>query len=103
MSETKKLYRSRTNRKIAGVCGGLGDYFDIDPTLIRLAIVFFTLWWGGGLLLYAIAWFIIPEEPEGAPAEAESHLLTDDNQPIPGQNIIPDSEQKDESGPSPDA
>jgi phage shock protein C len=63
----KKLYRSRENRMIAGVCGGLGEYFEIDPTLIRLAVVFFSLWWGGGILLYLLAWFIIPEAP--APAE----------------------------------
>ncbi len=62
----KKLYRSRENRMIAGVCGGLGDYFDIDPTLIRLAAVFFSLWWGGGVLLYLLAWFIIPEAPESS-------------------------------------
>ena len=74
MTTMKKLYRSRTNRKIAGVCGGLGEYFGIDPTLIRLAVVFFALWWGGGLLAYLIAWFVIPEEPELA---QESHLLTD--------------------------
>jgi phage shock protein PspC (stress-responsive transcriptional regulator) len=63
MSSPKKLYRSRSNRKIAGVCGGLGEYFEIDPTLIRLAVVFFSLWWGGGLIAYFIAWFVIPEEP----------------------------------------
>ncbi len=61
---SKKLYRSRENRMIAGVCGGLGEYFNIDPTLIRLAAVFFSLWWGGGILLYLLAWFIIPEAPE---------------------------------------
>jgi phage shock protein C len=49
MSE-KKLFRSRTNRKIAGVCGGLGDYFNIDPTLVR--ILFLIFFGGGGLLLY---------------------------------------------------
>jgi len=62
MSHPKKLYRSKTNRMIAGVCGGLGEYFAIDPTLIRLALTFFTMWLGIGLLFYLIAWFIIPEE-----------------------------------------
>ncbi len=85
MAEKKKLYRSRTNRKIAGVCGGLGDYFNIDPTLVRLAVVFLTLW-GGGLLLYGIAWFIIPEEPVGADAP---NLLTDDSQIVSRQNPVP--------------
>jgi len=81
MSEPKKLYRSRTNRMVAGVCGGLGAYFDIDPTLIRLAVVFFSLWSGGGLLLYLIAWFVIPEEPQNV--TQEPHLLTGDVQDIP--------------------
>ena len=79
--KTKKLYRSRENRMIAGVCGGLGDYFEIDPTLVRLALVFFSLWWGGGILLYLLAWFIIPEEPEVDDTEGHGpdapKLLTD--------------------------
>ncbi len=86
MSE-KKLYRSRTNRQIAGVCGGWGEFFDIDPTIIRLALVFLTLWWGGGLLLYAIAWFVIPEEPEAAPQDAT--LLTGAREPAPAAPISP--------------
>ena len=100
MSEKKKLYRSRTNRKIAGVCGGLGDYFNIDPTLIRLAVVFLTLWWGGGLLLYGIAWFIIPEELEVA---AEPNLLTDDSQMGLLQSPAPEAGTKDGPANSPDA
>lgn len=61
MSE-KKLFRSRTNRKIAGVCGGLGDYFNIDPTLVRILFLIFLLFGGGGLLLYIICWIAVPEE-----------------------------------------
>ncbi len=68
----KKLYRSRENRMIAGVCGGLGEYFEIDPTLVRLALVFLALWWGGGILLYLLAWFIIPEEPAREETEKPS-------------------------------
>jgi phage shock protein C len=63
MTEKKKLYRSKTDRKIAGVCGGLGKYLDIDPVIVRLAWVIFTLAGGAGLLAYIIAWIIIPEEP----------------------------------------
>jgi len=63
MTENKKLYRSKTDRKIAGVCGGLGQYLDIDPVIVRLAWVIFTLAGGAGLLAYIIAWIIIPEEP----------------------------------------
>jgi phage shock protein PspC (stress-responsive transcriptional regulator) len=59
----KKLYRSKTDKKVAGVCGGIGKYFSIDPTLIRLGVVLFTLFGGCGLLAYIIAAFVIPEEP----------------------------------------
>ncbi len=61
MSE-KKIFRSRINRKIAGVCGGLGDYFNIDPTLVRILFLIFLLFGGGGLLLYIICWIAVPEE-----------------------------------------
>lgn len=61
--ETKKLYRSKKNRMIAGVCGGLGDYFNIDPTLVRLLFVLIGLAVGGGFLLYLLLWLIMPEEP----------------------------------------
>lgn len=58
----KKLYRSKNNRFICGVCGGIGEYFNIDPTIIRLLFVFFGLT-GGGLLTYIIAAIIIPDSP----------------------------------------
>lgn len=61
--ETKRLYRSRSSRILGGVCGGLGDYLNIDPVIVRViwAILFFAA--GAGLLAYLIAWIIIPEEP----------------------------------------
>ena len=59
----KKLLRSRKNRMIAGVCGGIGNYLGVDPTLIRLIWVLFTFFgFGMGILAYIIAWIIIPEE-----------------------------------------
>ncbi|HAA81947.1 MAG TPA: PspC domain-containing protein [Thermotoga naphthophila] len=58
----KQLKRSRKNRIIAGVCGGFAEYFNVDPTLVRLIWVLITLAWGAGLLLYIIAWLIMPEE-----------------------------------------
>ncbi|MBW2988694.1 PspC domain-containing protein [Candidatus Woesearchaeota archaeon] len=59
--KVKKLFRSRKNRIIAGVCGGIGEYFNIDPVLIRLLWVIFTFMGGSGILAYIIAWIIIPE------------------------------------------
>jgi phage shock protein PspC (stress-responsive transcriptional regulator) len=57
----KKLFRSVTDRKIAGVCGGLGEYLGIDPTIVRLIAVVSLLAWLSGGLAYLIAWMIIPE------------------------------------------
>ena len=59
----KRLYRSRTDRKIAGVCGGLAAYFDMDPVIPRLVWVVFALAAGTGLLAYLICWLVIPQEP----------------------------------------
>lgn len=59
----KKLYRSRKNKKVGGVCGGIAEYFDLDPTLVRLGAVILIFIWGAGLLAYVVAWAIIPERP----------------------------------------
>jgi len=59
----KKLYRSCKNKVLGGVCGGLGEYFDIDPVLIRLAVILIAIAGGAGVLFYIIAWVIIPEDP----------------------------------------
>ena len=59
----KKLYKSSTDKKLAGVCGGIADYFDIDPTLVRLGWVLFSLLGGSGLLAYIIAALIMPDRP----------------------------------------
>ena len=58
----KRLYRSKTNRQIAGVCGGLAEYFNIDPTIVRILFVVGTLLGGPGLILYIILAIIVPEE-----------------------------------------
>ena len=60
----KKLYRSRKNKKVGGVCGGIAEYFDLDPTLVRLGAVILIFIWGAGLMAYIVAWAIIPERPE---------------------------------------
>lgn len=57
-----RVHRSRSNRVIAGVCGGLGAYLGIDPVLLRLAFVGLVFLGGGGVLLYILAWIVIPEE-----------------------------------------
>jgi len=61
----KRLYRSRENSIIAGVCGGLGEYFDIDPVLIRIITVILIFPGGIGLIAYLVAWIAMPQRPEG--------------------------------------
>lgn len=60
--ETKRLYKSDTNRVICGVCGGIGEYFNIDPTVIRLIWVLLACAGGSGLVAYIIAAIIIPNQ-----------------------------------------
>ena len=60
----KKLYKSRTDKKLDGVCAGIAEYLDVDPTLIRLVWVLATLFAGAGLLAYLIAAIVIPRKPE---------------------------------------
>lgn len=62
--ETKRLYRSRTNVMLGGVCAGLADYFNLDPTIMRLIFVLLALLGGHGVLVYLILWLIVPIQPE---------------------------------------
>jgi phage shock protein C len=61
----RKLYKSRQNRVIDGVCGGLSEYFCVDPTLIRVGWVILALLWGAGIVAYVIAMIVMPRQPEG--------------------------------------
>lgn len=63
LKSSRKLYRSSKNRVIAGVCGGIGEYANIDPTVIRLAWIILTLFGGSGIVAYLIAWAVIPINP----------------------------------------
>jgi phage shock protein PspC (stress-responsive transcriptional regulator) len=63
MEETRRLYRSRTDRRISGICGGLAAYFKIDPTLVRLLFVLGLLLVGGTFWAYIVMMIVIPEEP----------------------------------------
>ena len=59
----KRLYRSRQNRTLAGVCGGIAEYLGWDPTLVRVAWIILTLLGGSGILIYLILWLVMPESP----------------------------------------
>lgn len=67
--ETKKLMRSQNDRWLAGVCGGLGQYFGIDPTIIRIVFALLGVFTGSGFLLYLILWVVMPVEQSGMDAE----------------------------------
>jgi phage shock protein C len=77
--EPRRLRRSRRDRVLGGVCGGVARYLDVDPVLLRIAAVALVLSGGVGLLAYVIAWIVIPEaepgEPEGTAAPANRHTV----------------------------
>lgn len=62
--ETKKLYRTEDNQVLAGVAGGLGEYFEVDPVLIRLLFVLLTVFGGSGVLIYIVLWLVIPQKSQ---------------------------------------
>lgn len=63
MSNVKRLYRSRYEKKLGGVCAGLARYFEIDVSLVRLIWILLAVFYGSGILAYLLAWIVIPEEP----------------------------------------
>jgi phage shock protein C len=66
MEATRKLYRSRTDRKLGGVCGGLAEYFNLDPTLLRVLFIVLAVLGGSGLIIYLAMWILVPNQPQGA-------------------------------------
>jgi phage shock protein C len=78
----KKLARSRSDRKLGGVCAGFAEHLDIDVTLMRLIWIMLALFGGWGLIAYIIAWIIMPEEPLSPPASVPSAAA----QPQPAPN-----------------
>lgn len=86
----KRLYRSTKEKMIGGVCGGMAEYFEIDPVLIRILFVVATFVGGSGILAYIICWIIIPERPfvsEAVPPPAPgSQPISPQPQPVPASN-----------------
>jgi phage shock protein PspC (stress-responsive transcriptional regulator) len=72
----KRLVRPRADRKIAGVCAGFAEYFDVDVTVVRLVWLIVALMTGVGLLAYPIAWIVMPEEPLLLMAPAGAQRVT---------------------------
>jgi phage shock protein C len=61
MEEPRKLYRSQNQRMLAGVCGGLAEYFNVDATLIRVLFLVLAVFGGTGLVIYVVMWLIVPD------------------------------------------
>jgi len=78
---TQRLYRSRTNKVFAGVCGGLAEYFDVDPVVIRILFVLMVLFGGSGILLYIAAIIIVPQKPYN-PADYEQSSSPQSQPPV---------------------
>lgn len=80
-TEVRRLYRSRTDRILGGVCGGLGEYLGIDSNLIRIVWILLSFVYGVAIIIYIIAWILLPEkpeievEPQGAPPQPTNWTL----------------------------
>src|SRR5690349_5957946 len=76
MRDVQRLRRSKSDRYIAGVAGGLGRHFDIDPTVIRVLLAVLTFFGGAGILVYGVVWLFVPEDGEDrAPIELNPDIL----------------------------
>jgi phage shock protein C len=82
-----KIYRSRANSMIAGVCGGLGEYLNVDPTILRVVAVLLIFAKGIGLLAYLVGWVIIPRRPE-LEAEVVTPQRSERSRLLPGLALI---------------
>ena len=89
---SRKLYRSRKDKMLGGVAGGLAEYFDIDPTIVRIIFVVALFVGGGGFLAYLIMWIVVPEEPfvivtpDASAAQPEAGTTTGPDPQIVYQN-----------------
>ena len=75
----KKLYKSRQDKVLGGVCGGIAEYFGIDPVIVRLLVVVFTVMGGAGLIAYIVAAIIIPYPPDFSQAEESYQTFTNED------------------------
>jgi phage shock protein C len=110
--EPRRLYKDRDNAMIAGIAAGIADYFDLDPTLVRIAFVLLAVFGGSGLIIYLVLLFVVPDKPAnaatmeapGAPIEApappelveepESAAVAEDS----GAEEAPEAEAMDDAG-----
>ncbi|MDO5754742.1 MAG: PspC domain-containing protein [Tissierellia bacterium] len=69
----KRLYRSTEDKMIGGVCGGIAEYFGIDPSIVRILLLFLFLFGGSGGLLYLLCWLILPTDRDLYEKEQQNH------------------------------
>jgi phage shock protein C len=102
MNTQKRLYRSTQERMFAGVCGGIAEYLDVDPTLVRLFFVALTLLSGGqGLLIYIVLMLVVPEQPKETRKIKNEEIVDEQSSivrssmPIP-EDDLPEAPEEDE-------
>lgn len=81
MNSQKRLYRSTDDRMFAGVCGGIAEYLDVDPTLVRLVFAALTLMGGPGIIAYLVLMLVVPEEPAEEDWETSNKEKRTDTEP----------------------
>jgi len=85
----KKLYRSNSDKMIGGVCAGIGEYFDLDATLVRLGFVLLSLAYGGGIIAYIVFLLVVPERPADEVYEKPADVYDED-----GNKVVPIAKEK---------
>lgn len=71
----KRLYKSNTDKKVCGVCGGIAEYLNVDPTWIRLATALLCLGYGSGILVYIVMALVMPDEPTGVSKVVDAEVV----------------------------
>jgi phage shock protein PspC (stress-responsive transcriptional regulator) len=78
--DTRRLYRSRSDRMIAGICGGLGNFLGMDPTIVRLIVLLITFMWPFTPLIYLVMMLVVPEEPLGEASSQTPESVSDQDE-----------------------
>lgn len=90
---TRRLMRSRTDSMVGGVCGGLGEYMGVDPTLVRLFFVLLAWGMGMGVLAYLVLWVVVPRQEEAAPADPGEAPASPGREDRPEAETVPSPSQ----------
>ena len=88
LDSSRKLIRSQDERVLAGVCGGLGEYLGVDPIWVRLGAVVAALFWGLGLIAYAVLWIVLPEQPDEDGMSEKPPLASEDPRGMAGVLLL---------------